>query len=203
MMRSKGLRYFAGVVGALLIATVFTATAQTAAPLDISALAGKQIYALKKCGDCHNQGAKEFTPIKAAPDSAKLSAHVEALKSANVLRQDTSPRRQKRTMAEEVVAMVAYLKQREKADAAPANMVTAGFVMVRETCRTCHLINGVGNKDGAGPDLKGVGSRHDKKWLIDHFIDPTAFVKDSMMPSKKDLPKEELEAMADYLLALK
>lgn len=201
-MRSKGLRFIVGVLGALLLAGALSATAQTAAVPDILPLAGKQIYALKKCGDCHDKGAKEFTPIKAAPDSAKLSAHLEALKSVNVLRQDSSPRRQKKTMAEEVVAMTAYLKSREKTDAAAANMVTAGFVMVRESCRNCHLINGVGKGDMA-PELKGVGAKHDKKWLVEHFVDPQAFVKDSMMPKFGALPKAELEAMADYLAALK
>ena len=201
-MRSKGLRFIAGVGGVLLLVGAFMANAQTAAPLDISVLAGKHIYTLKKCGDCHNQGAKEFTPIKAVPDSAKLAAHVEALKSGNVLREGETARKQKKTAAEEVVAMVAYLKNRDKADAAAANMVTAGFVMVRESCRNCHFINGVGKGDMA-PDLKGVGAKHDKKWLVDHFVDPQAFVKDSMMPKFGALPKAELEAMADYLLILK
>jgi len=202
MLRSKGLRFFTAVVGAFVLACAFSAKAQTAAVPDILTLAGKQIYTLKKCGDCHAQGAKEFTPIKAAPDSAKLSAHLEALKSVNVLRQDTSPRKQKKTMAEEVVAMVAYLKNREKTDASAANMVTAGFTMVRETCRNCHVINGAG-KEGVGPELKGVAAKHDKKWLVDHFVDPQAFVKDSVMPKFGSLPKAELEAMADYLAALK
>jgi mono/diheme cytochrome c family protein len=170
---------------------------------DIAALAGKQIYNLKKCGDCHNQGAKQFTPLKAPADSAKLEAHVDSLKLENVLRKDNSPRRQKRTKGEEVAAMTAYLNTREKTDAATAALITAGFAMVREQCRNCHLINGLGKSDGAGPNLKGVGAKHDKKWLVDHFADPQAFVKDSVMPKYGALPKEELEAMADYLLTLK
>jgi mono/diheme cytochrome c family protein len=169
--------------------------------VDIAALAGRQIYELKKCGDCHNPGAAKFTPIKAVWDSTKLADHVVALKLENVLRKDTSERRKKRTFGEEVLAMVAYLKNREKADAAAANMVRAGFVMIRESCRNCHAINGAG-KD-VGPNLAGIGAKHDKKWLIDHFVNPQAFVKDSVMPAFKDLPKEELEAMADYLLAQK
>jgi len=181
----------------VLLCSVITAPAQ----VDISALAGRQLYTLKKCGDCHNPGAKQFTAIKAAPDSAKLAAHVEALKLENVLRKDTTPRKQKKTFGEEVLAMVAYLKNREKADAAPANFATAGFVMTRSACRNCHTINGVGND--TGPNLAGVGAKHDKKWLVDHFINPQAFVKDSIMPSFKDLPKEELEALADYLLTMK
>jgi len=176
-------------------------TINASAQVDISSLAGRQLYTLKKCGDCHNPGAKQFTAIKAAPDSAKLATHVEALKLENVLRKDTTPRKQKKTFGEEVLAMVAYLKNREKTDAAPANFATAGFVMTRSACRNCHTISGVGND--TGPNLAGVGAKHDKKWLVDHFINPQAFVKDSVMPSFKDLPKEELEAMADYLLTMK
>ncbi|MDZ7292410.1 MAG: cytochrome c [candidate division KSB1 bacterium] len=175
--------------------------AQEAAIPDIAALAGRQLYALKKCGDCHNQGATKFTPIKAAPDSAKLAAHVEALKLENVLRKDTSPRRQKKTFGTEIQALVAYLKNRETTDATAKTFVTAGFVMTREGCRNCHAINGIGAE--VAPNLKGVGSKHNKKWLIDHFVDPQAFVKDSDMPSFKNLPKAELEAMADYLLTIK
>jgi cytochrome c oxidase subunit 2 len=134
-------------------------------------------------------------------DSAKLAAHVESLKLENVLRKDASPRRQKRTFGQEIIAMVAYLNNREKADVAPKNYVTAGFVMIREDCRNCHTINGVG-KD-VGPNLAGVGSKHDKKWMIEHFTNPQAFVKDSVMPKFDTLSKEELEAMADYLLTLK
>ncbi len=189
--------------GIVLFGLIVMAAGLRAQTPDIAALGGKQIYNLKKCGDCHNQGAKQFTPLKAPADSAKLAAHVDSLKLENVLRKDTSPRRQKRTMGEEVAALVAYIQAREKTDAAAANAVTAGFAMVREQCRNCHVLNGIGNKEGAGPNLKGVGAKHDKKWLVDHFVDPQAFVKDSLMPKYGALPKEELEAMADYLLTLK
>lgn len=197
MIRSTSLK---AIIAAGIFLTAAVAPAQTP---DLAALAGRQIYQLKKCGDCHNPGAKEFTPLKAPADSAKLAAHVEALKLENVLRKDTSARKQKRTMGEETAAMTAYLNAREKTDAAAANTVLAGFVMVREQCRNCHVINGKGNKDGAGPNLKDAGAKHDRKWLIDHFVDPQAFVKDSLMPKYGNLPKAELEAMADYLLAQK
>jgi mono/diheme cytochrome c family protein len=190
-----------GRIPFLLISVVLVSVVIASAQVDLSALAGRQIYALKRCGDCHKQGAAKFTPIKAAPDSAKLAAHVETLKLENVLRKDTSPRKQKRTFGDEIVAMVAYLQNRDKADAAAPKFITAGFVMAREGCRNCHMIDGVGKE--VGPNLKGVGNRHDKKWLIDHFIDPPALVKDSQMPPFKHLSKEELEALADYLLTLK
>jgi cbb3-type cytochrome oxidase cytochrome c subunit len=189
------------LTAAILLMSMRNGFAQDAKVPDISALAGRQIYALKKCGECHDEGAKKFTPIKAAWDSTKLAAHVEALKLENVLRQDTSERRRKRTFGDEIVAMVTYLENRKQADAAAKNFVAAGFAMTREGCRNCHTINGAG-KD-TGPNLAGIGAKHDKKWLIDHFVNPQAFVKDSVMPAFKHLPKEELEAMADYLLALK
>jgi mono/diheme cytochrome c family protein len=183
------------------MSTLLVSTISASAQVDISALAGRQLYTLKKCGDCHNQGAAKFTPIKAVWDSTKLADHAVALKLENVLRQDTSERKRKKTFGEEVLALAAYLKNREKADAAAANLVKAGFVMTREACRNCHMINGAGKE--VGPNLAGIGAKHDKKWLIDHFVNPQAFVKDSVMPAFKDLPNDELEAMADYLLALK
>ncbi|MGH7492195.1 MAG: c-type cytochrome [bacterium] len=189
--------------GSILLGLLVMSVDLRAQVPDITALAGKQLYTLKKCGDCHDQGAKQFTPLKAPADSAKLAAHVDSLKLENVLRKDNSPRRQRRTKGEEVAALTAYLNARAKTDAAAANLITAGFAMVREQCRNCHIVNGMGTKDGAGPDLKGVSAKHDKKWLVDHFTDPQAFVKDSVMPKYGALPKEELEAMADYLLMLK
>ncbi|MDZ7344474.1 MAG: cbb3-type cytochrome c oxidase subunit II [candidate division KSB1 bacterium] len=198
---SRKLKAMAVSTAAIFLMSMQNGLVQDAKVPDISALAGRQIYALKKCGECHDQGAKKYTPIKAAWDSTKLAAHVEALKLENVLRQDTSERRKKRTFGDEIIAMVAYLENRQQADAAAKNFVTAGFAMTREGCRTCHMINGVGKE--TGPNLKNLGKQHDKKWLIDHFINPQAFVKDSVMPQFGHLPKEELEAMADYLLMLK
>lgn len=186
---------------AILLISTLHGFAQEAKVLDISALAGRQIYALKKCGECHDEGAEKYTPIKAVWDSTKLAAHVEALKLENVLRQDTSTRKKKRTFGDEITAMVAYLENRKQADAAAKDLVTAGFAMTREGCRNCHIINGVGKE--TGPNLKNIGKEHDKKWILEHFNDPQAFVKDSVMPKFGHLPKEELEAMADYLLTLK
>ncbi len=189
-----------GRIVALSTSTLLVSAVTAFAQIDISALAGRQLYVLKKCGDCHNEGAAKFTPIKAAPDSAKLAAHVEALKLEIVLRKETSPRKQKKAFGDEILAMVAYLTNRENANAAAKDFVIAGYAMVREGCRNCHTINGIGKE--VGPNLAGVGGKHDKKWILDHFANPQAFVKDSVMP-KFELPKEEFEAMADYLLTLK
>jgi mono/diheme cytochrome c family protein len=183
----------------LLIAAI-AASAQTP---DILPLAGRQLYALKKCGDCHNPGAAKYSALPAKIDSAKTAAHLTAIKSEPVLRVETNPRRQKRIFGEEVAALVAYMgsANRKSVDETPKNLLTGAYAMYRENCRHCHVINGIG-KD-TGPNLKGIITRHNREWIVDHFKNPQKYVSDSVMPKFDKLPAEELAAMADYLEALK
>lgn len=54
-----------------------------------------------------------------------------------------------------------------------------------------------------GPDLAHVGSRmSEKEWHIAHLKDPRAAVPGSIMPAFAYLGDEELDALAEYLLAL-
>lgn len=178
---------------------------QNMAVPDILPLAGRQLYALKKCSDCHNAGAAKYTALPAKTDSSKLADHVTALKSENVLRVETSPRRQKKVFGEEVAALVAYVNHNASARKAinetPKNLFTGAYAMYREGCRNCHLINGIGKE--VGPDLQGVATRHNREWIIDHFKDPQKYKSDSVMPKFDKLPAEELAAMTDYLETLK
>ena len=174
---------------------------QNSGTVAIDALAGRKLFTSKKCGDCHAQGAAKFTAIKANTDSAFIADHSTKLDLPVVLKEAKTDRQKKRVLGQEAAALAAYLNKRKEAEAAPANLVTAGYAMIREGCRNCHIIDGAGKE--TGPNMKGVGSRHDKKWIVDHFINPQAFVNDSVMPKFDALPKEELEAMADYLLTMK
>ncbi len=55
-----------------------------------------------------------------------------------------------------------------------------------------------------GPDLKYVGHRlPSKEWHIAHLIDPRSVEPNSIMPSYAHLPPDELDALAEYLLALR
>ncbi len=69
-----------------------------------------------------------------------------------------------------------------------------------KSCATCHAINAVGGV--VGPDLTMVGTRRNKEWIKQHFINPRSLVIDSIMP---DFPysKSELEALTMYLGTLK
>ncbi|MBI5632959.1 MAG: cytochrome c [Nitrospirae bacterium] len=67
-------------------------------------------------------------------------------------------------------------------------------------CSACHTINGIGGT--TGPDLTRVGAKHDRAWLVGHFKDPAAFVKNSAMP-KVEAPETDIEKLTDYMLTLK
>ncbi|MDF1656916.1 MAG: HEAT repeat domain-containing protein [Verrucomicrobiales bacterium] len=41
-------------------------------------------------------------------------------------------------------------------------------------CSKCHKVNGDGGV--AGPDMTGIGSRHDHKYLLESLVDPSAYV---------------------------
>jgi len=189
----------------ILMSVAVSAFAQNAMAPDILPLAGRQLYAVKKCGDCHNSGAAKYTALPAKVDSTKLADHLAALKSEIVLRVESNPRRQKRVFGEEVAALVAYsgstASARKIVDDAPKNLLTGAYAMYRESCRNCHIINGMGRD--TGPNLKGVSSRRKREWIIDHFKDPQKYAADSVMPKFDKLPAEELAAMTDYLETLK
>lgn len=68
-------------------------------------------------------------------------------------------------------------------------------------CSGCHMINGIGGT--SGPELTGVGSRHDRKWLYDHFEEPSKVVANSAMPGYKQLGAQALNELTDYMLTLK
>lgn len=79
-----------------------------------------------------------------------------------------------------------------------------------EQCSGCHTIGGGA---GAGPDLKGVGERRERAWLIKFIHDPQAVLagKDPSavalqkefagieMPAFPDIPNAQAEALLDYI----
>jgi cbb3-type cytochrome oxidase cytochrome c subunit len=52
-----------------------------------------------------------------------------------------------------------------------------------------------------GPPLDGVGDRHDRKWLEQHFKDPQSLSKGSKMPVYK-FDAEQMDAICNYLLQM-
>ena len=63
-------------------------------------------------------------------------------------------------------------------------------------CTNCHKIEGKGGN--VGPDLSSIGSRLSEEQIRQKLVNPPPG-----MPSFKNLPKEKVDAMADYLASLK
>ena len=67
-------------------------------------------------------------------------------------------------------------------------------------CASCHSIRGVGGK--VGPSLDGVGKRHARDWLIQHFKDPQKMSPGSVMPKYDYLSEKQLNELTDYMESL-
>jgi ubiquinol-cytochrome c reductase cytochrome b subunit len=83
--------------------------------------------------------------------------------------------------------------------AAPDYVVQGALVYQANHCGTCHQVAGVGMK--LGPALDGVGQRHDRAWMEQHFRDPQGTSRGTIMPPYKFSP-EDLDAICKYLLQL-
>ena len=55
--------------------------------------------------------------------------------------------------------------------------------------------------DDEGPPLNGVGERHDRAWLEQHFVNPAKFVPNTSMPNFQFTPSE-LKLITDYISAI-
>ncbi|MBI2886461.1 MAG: cbb3-type cytochrome c oxidase subunit II [Chloroflexi bacterium] len=57
-----------------------------------------------------------------------------------------------------------------------------------------------------GPDLSHVAGRppgNSREWQLQHLAEPQRFNPGTVMPSFRHLPREELDALADYLMTLR
>jgi quinol-cytochrome oxidoreductase complex cytochrome b subunit/cytochrome c551/c552 len=69
-------------------------------------------------------------------------------------------------------------------------------------CADCHAIKGKGGK--IGPDLSNEASKaRSLDWQVKHLQDPKSTTPGSTMPAFNKLPKDQLDALAQYVSALK
>lgn len=83
---------------------------------------------------------------------------------------------------------------------APPNMVQGAIVYQANQCSMCHTLNGEGAK--VGPVLNGLRTRHDRAWVLGHFVDPDKYTPGSEMPPFDNLGTQELENLTDYVLSI-
>jgi ubiquinol-cytochrome c reductase cytochrome b subunit len=91
------------------------------------------------------------------------------------------------------------LKNYDMKGIAPS-IARGGKLIAQKRCLECHWINGDGNPKGI--ELKHVGQRRSRGWLLAHFRDPQELSPHSKMPPFDDLSARDLNDMTDYLLAL-
>jgi len=110
----------------------------------------------------------------------------------------------------QIDSLVAYLKWVSEVDTngwppAPQGVARAespgARIFLGQHCNTCHAIQGSGGT--LASDLSHEGSRQTKDWILAQIDDPRSHKPDSIMPSFKQLPEADKEALADYLASLK
>lgn len=200
-----------GILSVGLLAVAFTQSEKRAVSnsnLTVPQIAGKNLFTLKKCLDCHTLGDKaegKLTPVTNKRNDDFFSEHVKK-ESPLVLREEKSKRRQKRVLKAEIVALDEFLYNtkpaaRKQIDEMTESSFEGAYFVYQNNCMNCHKIAEYG-KD-VGPDLSKVGGEHDKKWLVANLQDPKQFAEDTVMPKFDFLPKETQEAIAEYLSSLK
>jgi len=167
-------------------------------------LAGFQIYQDKQCSQCHGDVGDGVDKLSGSGyDNTWLKDH---FKDPGAVVGDSTVQKLKVKKAERK-ALIAFINRFNSPSGylyedAPVNIVKAAFIVHREPCLNCHLINGDGGV--FGPELTHEGSEgRSREWLIGHFKDPKAYSPDTKMPAFDKLPNEELEALTDYMLLLK
>jgi mono/diheme cytochrome c family protein len=176
--------------------------------LTAAQIAGKHLFALKKCADCHTlgeQAAGKLTPVTNKRNDEWFAAHVKK-ESPIVLREEKNERRRRHVLISEITALDQFLyatkaDARKQIDAMPDNIFEGAYLLFQQPCLNCHAVAGFGKE--IAPDLTNVGKRHDKKWFIANLKNPQQFAPESLMPKFDFLAKEKLEKIADYLGSLK
>jgi cbb3-type cytochrome oxidase cytochrome c subunit len=208
----KKLAAFFIIIAFIVLASVWAQENKqkptTNSNLRVTQIAGRRLLDLKKCTDCHTldgQADDKFTPMTKQRSSEWLTAHAQE-KTTIVLREESSERKRKRVLQDEIFALDDYLYQstaeeREQIETLSANVFEGAYFVYQNNCLNCHAIAGEG-KD-IGPNLTHVGSKRDKSWFIANLKNPQQFAPESVMPKFDHLPPATLEKMADYLTTLR
>lgn len=210
MKRSAALLLMTGFIA--LMAAAFSQDnkkiAVSNSNLRVTQIAGRHLLDLKECTDCHTLGQQaedKLTPMTNKRSDKWFADHITE-KTTIVLREETSERKRKRVLQDEILALDDYLYQskaeeREQIETMPENVFEGAYLVYQNNCLNCHAIAGAG-KD-IGPNLTHVGSKRDKTWFIANLKNPQQFAPESVMPRFDHLRPEVLEKMADYLTTLR
>ena len=167
-------------------------------------MAGLGFFRQEKCESCHNLSGP---PTSAGPDLAKMSEHrnaewmIKYFKNPNqmVPGSNMPPIQLSDANLNALAAFLLKLKPDNALAAVPDSVVHGAQIYQAQSCGSCHMVNGVGEK--LGPPLNGLAQRRNQDWVVKHFANPAAMSPGSIMPPTK-LPPAEMQALVDYLYSL-
>lgn len=185
--------------------------------------AGKQLFEEKSCYSCHAVRGYEDFPKK-GPDLSMLASKTgedwirKWLKAPRTFRPDTnmpqffdlsntSTEEDKLKNNAEIEGIAAYLYKnskpfKKKAKSMPEGNQEKGKELVdNRGCLGCHSV-GEWEKPKHGPNLNGIGSKVDPKWLYSWIRNPKHYWEQTRMPSLR-LTDQEAADMVAYLMTLK
>ncbi|HML77142.1 MULTISPECIES: c-type cytochrome [Geobacter] len=87
------------------------------------------------------------------------------------------------------------------ASSVPAFAAASGEKLFAEKCAMCHKVKGTGGV--LGPDLTKVGATRNESFLREQLTNPKKMNPATTMPSFKGLPKQEQDALVNYLKGLR
>jgi ubiquinol-cytochrome c reductase cytochrome b subunit len=160
-------------------------------------LASIGFFRKAQCGSCHvpgNPGAAPDLTLAPSPrPAAWLEEHIKS-----------SAKPPGALTGEQVKMLAAFVAGRSAPAAeawqnAPQIAVEGALIYQANDCGSCHKLNGVG--DQLGPALNGVGERHDRSWIMEHFADPPKYSPGSIMPAFQFKP-DDLKLLTDYITAI-
>jgi ubiquinol-cytochrome c reductase cytochrome b subunit len=169
-------------------------------------LAGLTYFRAENCLACHpGSGKKGVGPdLTQMPlphrNPAWLVRHFKAPAEV-VPGSPMPPVRLRDSELNELALFVLRLTPQTEAElkSAPEFAVRAAALYQDSHCNACHQLRGSGMK--IGPPLDGVGERHGRAWLEEHFNDPASISKGSKMAAYH-FNAEQMNDICEYLLQM-
>jgi len=169
-------------------------------------LAGVHFFRQENCDTCHNvtgdtpKTGTNLLNTSKRHDSTWLMAHFmdpaavtphSVMKPVNLSDPDLK----------ELLALMMKLtpENGEVVESAPEFAVQGALIFQKNSCGTCHSVNGVGGK--IGPPLNGLAGRRNEAWVIQHFQNPQMMVPKTPMPAYK-FTGTEMQNIVSYLFTL-
>lgn len=165
-----------------------------------SQLAGIGAFRAGHCAGCHVLGRSA-----AGPDLAKAVSVKPSDWLMDHFRKPASDAPESNLSTAQLRALVQLVTKRDEKglDAwktAPDSAIQGAIVYQANQCDMCHTLNGEGAK--IGPAINGLRARHDRAWVLGHFMDPDKYSPGTGMPPFDFLSMDDLNSLTNYVMSI-